>query len=74
MRKPLVQQTLLFGVCCILFSCSPQNDSANNSDSVALQLADKALQSNRAWEILESLTTEVGPRLAGTEADKRAVD
>lgn len=73
MLKRILQQTLLFSVCCILFSCSNKNSSVSDN-SVALQLSDKALQSNRAWEILESLTTEVGPRLAGTEADKRAVD
>jgi Zn-dependent M28 family amino/carboxypeptidase len=52
-----------------LSACSP-SDAEND---VALQLSDKALQSNRAWEILESLTTEIGPRLAGTEANERAV-
>ena len=28
---------------------------------------------NEAWMLLESLTTEVGPRLAGSEGDVRAV-
>ncbi len=32
------------------------------------------MASNLAWEIVEGLTTEVGPRLAGTEADHRAVE
>lgn len=41
---------------------------------VAEQLRDKALNSNRAWQIVESLTTEIGPRLAGTAADKKAVE
>ncbi|ARN76416.1 aminopeptidase [Oceanicoccus sagamiensis] len=36
-------------------------------------MRDKALASSRGWAIVESLTTEVGPRLAGTEADIRAV-
>ncbi|MCB1706764.1 MAG: M20/M25/M40 family metallo-hydrolase [Halioglobus sp.] len=46
---------------------------ADEQDVTASMLRDKALDSNRGWEIVESLTTEVGPRLAGTEADRRAV-
>ncbi|MBY5993439.1 M20/M25/M40 family metallo-hydrolase [Ferrimonas balearica] len=41
----------------------------NHSD----RLRDHALQSDIAWQVVESLTTEVGPRLAGTEGDARAV-
>ncbi|MGY1458881.1 M28 family peptidase [Luteimonas sp. A534] len=37
-------------------------------------LRDTALASSLAWDITESLTTEVGPRLAGSEADARAVE
>ena len=37
-------------------------------------LRDQALASDLGWKITESLTTEVGPRLAGSEADQRAVD
>ncbi len=40
----------------------------------AAQLRDKALQSDLALNITESLTTEVGPRLAGSEADALAVE
>ena len=39
----------------------------------ATQLREQALASNLGYEITESLTTEVGPRLAGSEADARAV-
>lgn len=38
----------------------------------ARQLRDRALQGTMAWDIVESLTTEIGPRLAGTEAEARA--
>ena len=38
------------------------------------RLQAEALQSNHAWEIVESLVTEVGPRLAGSEAEARARD
>ena len=38
------------------------------------QLRDDALKDNYAWDIVEGLTTEIGPRLAGTEAEARARD
>lgn len=38
----------------------------------AQALRETALQSELAWNVLESLTTEVGPRMAGSEADARA--
>lgn len=38
----------------------------------ARQLRERAMQGTIAWDIVESLTTEVGPRLAGTEAEARA--
>ncbi len=39
----------------------------------AAQLRERALQDKTAWQVVESLTTEIGPRLAGSEADARAV-
>ena len=41
--------------------------------AAAAQLREQALASNLGYEITQSLTTEVGPRLAGSEADARAV-
>ncbi|HZH43248.1 MAG TPA: M28 family peptidase [Lysobacter sp.] len=41
--------------------------------ATAAQLRERALGSDLAYRIVESLTTEVGPRLAGSEADARAV-
>jgi carboxypeptidase Q len=41
--------------------------------ATATQLREAALQGSGAFAIVESLTTEVGPRLAGTPADARAV-
>ncbi|MEG3179967.1 M28 family peptidase [Sphingomonas sp. LT1P40] len=35
-------------------------------------LRDAALKDDVAWDITEGLTTEIGPRLAGTEAEARA--
>ena len=40
---------------------------------LATQLRERTLADNRGYEIVESLTTEVGQRLAGTEGDARAV-
>ena len=37
-------------------------------------MREAGLASNLAWEVVEGLTTEVGSRLAGTEADHRAVE
>ncbi len=39
---------------------------------IANELIETALNSDLAYRIVESLTTEVGPRLAGSEAEKRA--
>jgi len=39
----------------------------------AAQLRDIALADDTGWKIAESLTTEVGPRMAGSDADARAV-
>lgn len=39
------------------------------------EVADRALSSDRyAWDFVEGITTEVGPRQAGTEAEKRGRD
>ena len=40
----------------------------------ASSLRDQTLESNVAYAVLESLTTEVGPRPAGSEADAKAVE
>ena len=45
-----------------------------NAEATARQLMAEALESDLAWDIVESLTTEVGPRLAGSEAEARARD
>ncbi len=40
----------------------------------AAELREQALADDTGWKVVESLTTEVGPRLAGSEADARAVE
>ena len=44
-----------------------------NDIAAAETLREQALAGSPAWDIVESLTTEVGPRMAGTPADARAV-
>jgi len=41
--------------------------------SAAREIRDRALSDDTAYETLRSLTTEVGPRSAGSEGDRRAV-
>jgi len=41
--------------------------------TASMHLREQALASDLGYRIVESLTTEVGPRLAGSEADARAV-
>ena len=50
----------------------PAASVAQNPPEQAAQLRDAALKDQIAWDIVEGLTTEVGPRLAGTEAEARA--
>ncbi len=42
--------------------------------ATAQMLQEQALESDLAWDIVESLTTEIGPRLGGSEAEARARD
>ncbi|MCW0367675.1 hypothetical protein NB699_002658 [Xanthomonas sacchari] len=39
----------------------------------AATLRERALADDTGWKVVESLTTEIGPRMAGSEADARAV-
>ena len=41
--------------------------------ATAVQLRDRALADDTAWNVVESLTTEVGPRPAGSPAAERAM-
>ncbi len=59
-----------------IFNLITVNAFANSeiNQKVAKEIQQKALASNLGYEILESLTVEVGPRLPGTIKDKQAVD
>lgn len=63
MKKILISALLLF----------PLSLSAKIASDEINALKSKALQSDLAYNITHSLTTEVGPRIAGSEGDKRAV-
>jgi hypothetical protein len=69
-------RSLLAGV--LLAAAAPLSSQINVSPSVdpkVTSLSDKALHGDKyAWDIVEGLTTEVGARLAGTEAEARARD
>ncbi|HCV95549.1 MAG TPA: aminopeptidase [Stenotrophomonas sp.] len=41
--------------------------------ATAAELREQALKDDTGWKVVESLTTEIGPRIAGGEADARAV-
>lgn len=68
----------------LLFACAlalpltvladaPPARLSDDTLAIAAQLREQALAGSGAYEVVESLTTEVGPRMAGTEADARAV-
>jgi hypothetical protein len=64
--------------CLLALALSPVLHAAetripNAALDAAAQLREQALADHTAWDVVESLTTEVGPRLAGSEADARAV-
>ena len=67
MNKALLAAALPF-----LALAIPVASVAQNPPGQAAQLRDAALKDQIAWDIVEGLTTEVGPRLAGTEAEARA--
>jgi carboxypeptidase Q len=65
------------GLLCLLnaantIAAPPGDNIPSGVATTAQKLAEHALQDNIAYGIVESLTTEVGPRLAGTEAEGRA--
>ncbi len=55
-------------------TASPASDAGLSEEAVerAVLLRDSALEGTRAYEWVERLTTEVGPRLGGTEGEARA--
>jgi hypothetical protein len=76
MRRTLSVLVLAAGLTAALASAAPAPAETRIPDAafaVATDLRARALEDRTSWQVVESLTTEVGPRLAGSEADARAV-
>jgi len=58
----------------IVSAANPTTTISAASVKTAEQLRDKAMHDDTGYRIVESLTTEIGPRLAGSDADQRARD
>jgi carboxypeptidase Q len=56
----------------LLLTAAPALAQLPPVDPQVARLRDAALSDDFAWEIVEGLTTEVGPRLAGSPAEARA--
>ena len=68
---------LTFAIAAVLACASVQAAPTRIPEQVlarAAELREQALADDTGWKVVESLTTEVGPRLAGSEADARAVE
>lgn len=72
-----VPKRFILGAVLTVFSMQSMAKQAIISDQqkqTAVQLMETALESDLGFDIVESLTTEIGPRLAGSEAEERARD
>jgi hypothetical protein len=73
-----MRRTLLATALALLAALPVHAQQATRIDDGAMAqaatLRDAALADDTGWKVVESLTTEVGPRLAGSEADARAVE
>ncbi|HEV2681614.1 MAG TPA: M20/M25/M40 family metallo-hydrolase [Rhodanobacter sp.] len=58
----------------IASATNPATTISATAVKTAEQLRDKAMHDDTGYRIVESLTTEIGPRLAGSDADQRARD
>ena len=58
----------------IASAANPTTTISATAVKTAEQLRDKAMHDDTGYRIVESLTTEIGPRLAGSDADQRARD
>lgn len=55
------------------FAAQPATHFSTQSLDAAAQLREQALLDDTGWQVVESLTTEIGPRMAGSDADLKAV-
>lgn len=76
MRALIPLSALLVSSAAVLFTASAVAEERHRFDEQTLEtvhgLSAKALESDLAYDITRSLTTEIGPRLAGTEQEARA--
>ncbi|GLX77890.1 peptidase M28 [Thalassotalea insulae] len=68
-------KTLMNLLCsCVLFSAVAGANALSEQQQAQMeQLKATSLNSDLSYQLIESLTTEVGPRLMGSEGDKKAV-
>jgi len=71
-RRPLA--AALAGLLLCSLGAAGANPSPETSEATAAALRDSALRGTRAYDIVSSLTTEIGPRPAGSDAYRRAVE
>ena len=74
MRRLALSAALAAAFALPAFAQETQTRIPDSAVQVATQLRTQALADDTAWKVTESLTTEVGPRVAGSEADARAVE
>lgn len=72
MKAALFYPTLALCSALLLSACTSTPQQSAVSADLA-RLSDSALKSELAYDVVKSLTVEVGPRIAGSEGDKRAV-
>ena len=65
---------LIICVSALLVIALPVLAAGEDVSKTVKQLQKAALSSDLAWDTLESLTSEVGPRMGGSDGDLRAVD
>jgi carboxypeptidase Q len=63
----------LFALSLLAASAAPSQTLSDADRATAALLRDNALKGTRAYDVVSSLTTEVGPRPAGSEAYQRAI-
>ena len=69
----LVLGLSLVGAAGACFAASPSPLLSDAGRATAVALRDGALRGTRAYDVVSSLTTEIGPRPAGSDAFQRAV-
>jgi carboxypeptidase Q len=73
-RRPAVMlAAALFALSLLAASAAPSQTLSDADRATAALLRDNALKGTRAYDVVSSLTTEVGPRPAGSEAYQRAI-